>query len=131
MIDQINNETDNELTDKQQIALVALVSEPTVRDAAPVCGLSEATLFRYRRDPAFREAYREARRDALAAARRSLEDLAETASQTLKAVMQDPKAPASARVAAARSVWNLIGKQYDEAEVEDLLDQIREADTDA
>jgi hypothetical protein len=52
-----------------------MMSQPTIRDAAPVSGISEATIYRYKRKPAFREAYRAARRDAIAQARKSLEDL--------------------------------------------------------
>lgn len=95
-------------------------------DAARVSGVSEATIYRWKReDPAFRDALRAARRDALDQARRGLEDLAQTASQTLKEVMEDRKAPATARVAAARSVWQLVDQGHDVDEIEDLIEELR------
>jgi hypothetical protein len=41
--------------------------------------------------------------------------------------MTDPKAPANARVAAARSVWTLITRSVDDEELSDLLDELRDS----
>jgi hypothetical protein len=47
---------------KQEQALAALLSESSIEDAAGKIGVNEATLRRWLRQPAFRSAYRQARR---------------------------------------------------------------------
>ncbi len=121
----IKEELLEELTDKQQIILTTLMSEPTIRDAARIAGVSEGTIYNYKRDPLFRDVYRACRKAAMDQARRGLEDLASTASQALKEVMESADSPASARVMAARSVWTLITRSVDDEEVQDLLDELR------
>jgi hypothetical protein len=116
-----------ELPEKQQDVLTALMQTATIRDAARVAQVSESTIYNYKRDPAFRDAYRKARRDALEQARRGLEDLAVTANQALKEVLQNPDSPANAKVAAARSIWTLITRSADDEELADLLDELRES----
>ena len=56
------------LSRNQQRALTALLTEATVSAAAHRCGLSEATLYRYQRDPSFRAALTEAQGSLLAVA---------------------------------------------------------------
>jgi len=48
-----------DLSRNQSRALTALVSQPTIGDAAKACGLSRRTLRRYMADPAFRRALSE------------------------------------------------------------------------
>jgi|GEM_PF-664803 len=48
---------------KQEQALAALLSEPSIEKAACKTGVNEATLRRWLREPAFRSAYRQARRE--------------------------------------------------------------------
>jgi hypothetical protein len=59
----------NDLSEKQEHALAAMMSQPTIRDAARISDISESTIYRFKREAAFREAYRAARRDAIAQAR--------------------------------------------------------------
>jgi DNA-binding MurR/RpiR family transcriptional regulator len=49
------------LTPKQEKAIAALLSEPTMRAAAAACGMSETTLWRMLQDLDFQECYRRAR----------------------------------------------------------------------
>jgi hypothetical protein len=51
------------LTGKQEELIASLLTEPTHAAAAAKAGVSEATLYRWLNLPAFRDAYRQARRD--------------------------------------------------------------------
>lgn len=56
------------LTRKQEQALVALLAEPTIADAARTTGIGEKTLRRWLQLPEFRVAYRAARQEVFGAA---------------------------------------------------------------
>lgn len=50
------------LSRKQELAIAALISAGTIKEAAQNCGISEATLWRWLQKPEFQTAYRAARR---------------------------------------------------------------------
>ena len=56
-----------------ELLLVALLRQPTVKDAAAECGVTERTVFRYLQNPDFRERYKAARRGAIDDAVRELQ----------------------------------------------------------
>ena len=55
----------NGIRRKQDAAIGALLSQPTISAAAESVGIGEATLRRWLKDPGFLAAYRSARRDTL------------------------------------------------------------------
>jgi len=99
----LDTEVFDGLEPKQQRAVAELMARPTVRDAASAAGVHESTLYRWLRDPAFADAYRAARSEALQHATARLKALASTFVATLEGVAGDPDAPASSRVAAAKT----------------------------
>jgi hypothetical protein len=56
------------LTSKQEALIAALLTEPTYADAAAKAGVGQTTLYRWLHLPAFRAAYRRARRELVEAA---------------------------------------------------------------
>src|SRR4051812_48329646 len=92
------------LTGKQERALLALLSQPTICAAAKAARVSERTLFAWLKLPLFATAYREARAEAVSQAVGRLQQASSEAVDTLKSVMQDAEAPAPAKVAAAKIV---------------------------
>jgi hypothetical protein len=91
-----------DLTDKESEAIVALVNEPTIARAAALIGVHERTLRRWLTDkPAFRKAYHAARREAFSHAIGLTQRYAPVAVSTLVQVMTDKGNPAGVRVAAA------------------------------
>ena len=98
------------LSVKQLRAVRALLTHPTVAQAAVDCALSEATIYRWLANPAFRAALAQAEGEAVAAAGRKLVALAESALDTVAAVMTDPQAPDAVRVRAAEVVLNNLMK---------------------
>jgi transposase-like protein len=57
-----------ELTGKQEALIAALLTEPTYADAAAKVGVGQSTLYRWLHLPAFRAAYRRARRELVESA---------------------------------------------------------------
>lgn len=105
------------LSRKQEALISALLLAPTLADAAHTAGIGEVTAWRWLKDPAFQTAYREARRAVVQQAITQVQRATGDAVETLRSVMQDTTAPASARVAAAKAVLETAFKAV---EVEDL-----------
>lgn len=109
------------LSGKQEQALIALLTEATVEAVAVKAGVTPRTLYRWLNDPPFVGAYRAARRQAVQHATGRLQQAASEAVTTLRDVMTDTTAPAPARVNAAKSVLELAVKAV---EIEDLTARI-------
>lgn len=97
-------DTDEKLTRKQEVALIALLEKGTVKDAAKKSGVSETTLWRWLQLPVFQQHYRAARASLIETAVARLESASDVAITTLCAVCEDTSAPATARIAAARAI---------------------------
>jgi hypothetical protein len=96
---------------------VALLTAPTLTEAALQAGISEPTLRRWLQRDNFQTAYREARRALMSQAMARLQQVTGTAITTLEAIMGDAEATSSSRVSAARAVLELAVKV---AELDDL-----------
>ena len=112
-----------ELSPQQERAIVALLHQPGLTAAAKEAGVGKTTLWTWMQQPAFREAYRRARREAYAAAVARLQQVAGEAVETLREVMNDKSHQGAARVGAAKAVLDYAVKA---AEVEDLSAKVEE-----
>src|SRR5215813_95705 len=92
------------LNRKQEQAIAALLSYPTIGEAARATGISESTLLRWLQQEEFQTHYRDARREAIGQAIANLQKASSEAVKTLQDVMKDTTAPAPARVSAAKIV---------------------------
>ena len=92
------------LSRKQEQTIAALLTCDSLTAAAAGCGIAEATLHRWLKDDGFQAAYREARRAVVQQAIVQVQGATGEAVETLRAVMQDADAPASARVSAAKAI---------------------------
>jgi hypothetical protein len=133
--DHITDEQENPLPERQEAALVALLSHKTLKESALAAGVSLPTLWRYLRDPSFSLRYREARRELVEVAMVRLQNDAEHAARILRDVADDKEAPAGARVTAARTIIELSVKsvelgdlQYRLASLEDYVAKKAEQD---
>lgn len=102
---------------KQEQAIVALLTASSVCDAARQAGIGEKTLLRWLRTQAFQTAYREARRQVVQQAIAQVQHVTGEAVETLRQVMRDINAPASAKVSAAKTMLDTAIKAV---ELEDL-----------
>ncbi len=97
--------------------MAELLLHPTREEAAAAAGISGVTLWRWMQEPEFAEAYRKARRQAVQQAIGRIQQVCSEAVATLKTIMEDSEAPASARVSAAKTVLETAIKAV---ELEDL-----------
>jgi uncharacterized membrane protein (DUF106 family) len=111
------------LSRKKDQAVMALITEPTIKAAAQKVGITTPTLHKWLKLSEFKAAYREARREAVTVAIARLQQAAAEAVEALRAIMNDTSKPASARVSAARSILELA---FMGIEIEDLEVRIEE-----
>lgn len=117
-------ELPNNLTPKQEAALLALLNEPTIKQAAATAGVGERTLHRWLDDdPAFIAAYRKARRQAFGQSIALTQRYSPMAVQVLAKIVNDPAAPTSARVSAAQA---LLKHGRDAIELDDLAARVEQ-----
>jgi transposase-like protein len=103
---------------KKEAAILALLSQRNVLDAARSVGVGERTLYRWMQEPDFDAAYRRARRAAFSQATARLQQMCAPAVSTLGKIMLDSNEPAPSRVRAADSILNHAAKAL---EIEDVL----------
>jgi hypothetical protein len=102
---------------KKEEAIVALLSQRSVEEAARACDTPVRTLYRWMQEPEFDAAYRAARRKAYGQAIAFLQQGSTAAATTLLKIMVDPNSPASTRVRSAESVLTHAAKAI---EIEDV-----------
>jgi DNA-binding MurR/RpiR family transcriptional regulator len=95
---------EQKLSQKQERALVALLDCGEIKKAAAAAGVNEATLWRWLQSPDFQSRYRAARRQLVETAIAQLQSDCTIAARVLREVAEDREAPASSRVAAARTI---------------------------
>jgi len=107
---------------KKEATILALVSNPTIREAAQVVGVSETTIYRWLQDPEFERNYRNARTQVVRHAIAALQGACSQAVEVLKEVMTNTESPATTRVTAARAVLEMSIKAV---EIEDLQARVQ------
>lgn len=112
-----------QLTAKQEEAILALLSNPTVEHAARAAKITSRTLYRYLKDPEFNAAYRQARWTAFGQCTARLQQASSAAVSALLKALVDPTTPAAVRVRAADSVLDHAVKAL---EVEDIAARLAE-----
>ena len=91
-------------TRKQEKAISALLTQPTIEKAALAANIGSRTLYRWLRTPEFKEAFDRARLDAFSQTMARLQQASSPAATILLKVALDAKTPASVRVRAADSI---------------------------
>jgi hypothetical protein len=114
---------------KKDEAVLALLTQRNVEDAAKSVGIDTTTLFRGMKVPEFDTAYREAKRAAFGQAIARLHQMSTAAAATLGKVMVDPTSPASTRVRAADCILNHTVKAIELDDLEARISQLERVDT--
>jgi hypothetical protein len=95
---------EQKLSAKQEQALIALLDCGEIKQAAETAGVTKVTLWRWLQSPDFQSRYRAARRQLVETAIAQLQSDCTVAARVLREVAEDRQAPASSRVAAARTI---------------------------
>jgi hypothetical protein len=98
------------LPQKQTKAIVSLLNCRTVSEAASQAGVNESTVWRWMREEAFQDVLQEAKQRIVTQAIIQLQQATGEAVGTLRGIMADGEAPASARVTAAKAVLDMAVK---------------------
>jgi hypothetical protein len=115
------------LTRKQQHAILALLSNRSVEDAARACNTPVRTIFRWLKDPEFDSAYRAAKKAAFGQGVARLHHLTSAAVSTLGKVMLDAGTPPATKVRAADTILNHTVRAIELEDLEARLAELERA----
>jgi hypothetical protein len=115
--------TGGRLSPKKEKAILALLSERTVEDAARLAGVPPRTLHRWRKESEFKSAYIAAKREAFSQSIGRLHQMTTAAVSTLGKTMLDPRTPPATKIRAAESI---LGHTFKAIELEDLESRLSE-----
>ena len=111
------------LTPKQERAVIALLEQPTIEDAAKSVNVGKTTLWRWLQDEEFHAAYMKARRETVKHSIARLQKHTSEAADTLHEIMTNKSANDFARVGAAKAILDYSIKAV---EIEDLAQRVEE-----
>lgn len=114
------------LSRNMEKAAAALLTEPTVKEAAEKVRISESTLYRWQQLPQFKELFNQMKAQTVANATAKLRNAMMLAVATLEGVMNKEGAPAMAKVMAARTVLELGLDAVKTEEIQVRMKQLEE-----
>jgi len=109
---------------KKEAAIVALLTQRNVEEAARVTGIGTQSLYRWMRDPGFAVSYLEARLAAFGQAGARLQRASSPAVTVILKIMADPGTPAGMHVRAA----DLVLKHATDASEEDVAASLSDSE---
>ena len=112
---------------KKEEAIVALLTQGNLEEAARSIDIDPKTLLRWMKEPEFDASCREARRLAYAQSIARPQQAASAASSTLLKIMIDPSSPASCRLRAADSVLSHAAKAIEIEDIDARLSELERA----
>lgn len=106
------------LSKKKELAIAAILTCPTLKEAAKQIGITDVTLWRWMQLPAFQETLKQAKRQAVSQATSALSQICHEAVHNLRSIMNNEEAAPSARVSAAKTILDsgLRGVELDDLE---------------
>jgi hypothetical protein len=114
------------LSPSQERALLSLLNCSSHKEAAAAAGVSETTLWRYKRDEAFSSRLRLARRESVDRAVMRIQRDSVDAAAVLRDLMMKEDVPPFARIAAARAVLDQAVRLTRMDELRERVEQLEE-----
>jgi hypothetical protein len=112
---------------KQEEAILALLAQRSIDEAARVAKISSRTLYRWLNEPEFYRAFRKARRTVFSQTVARLQQAAPAAATTLLKTLVEAGAPHSVRVRAAECILNHAMKPIELEDIEARLAELERA----
>ena len=112
---------------KQEEAIIALLTNRSVEEAARAVKITPRTLYRWLSEPAFDKAYRKARREAFGQGTARLQQASGVAVSAVLKIMVDQNTPASTRLRAADLVLTHGAKAIEIEDVEARVTELERA----
>ena len=109
------------LSTKKQAAIAALLTSPSITEAAEVSGIGRSTMHRWLEDPEFKQALSAAEAEAISSAvRRMVGDMSENLS-TMREIRDDEESSAALKLRAAALLDASLLKWREIASIEERL----------
>ena len=115
-----------EISPKQQQAVIAMLTCPSLTQAAKRAKVSRSVLHGWMREPMFKTALQAAQGEALDRAVRRLVKLADKAIDTLESLLDDPASTGTIRLRAAQTCLSSLLSLRQSYEVEERLARLEE-----
>jgi hypothetical protein len=112
---------------QKQTAVIAMLTQRNIEEAARSVGVAPAALMRWQKLPEFQKAYRGARRAAFGQAMARLHHMSSAAVATLGEMMVEQTAPPSTRVRAAEVIINHAAKAIEIEDIEASVSELERA----
>jgi hypothetical protein len=112
---------------KKEEAIVALLTNRSIEEAARATGIDPNTLLRWLKLPEFQKAYREAKWAAYGQSIARLHYLSSAAVSTLGKIMLDSKTPPATRVRAADSILDHTAKAIENEDIDARVAELERA----
>lgn len=115
---------------KRELLLSALLTHPTVREAAQAVSIPETTVYNWLRKPDFAEEYRQRKRQTVAEASDYLASRINAAVGIINDLMLDKKISSRVRLDAARSIIQFGYEIVQQGEILERLEALEAANVD-
>ena len=102
---------------KRELLLAALLTNPTVKEAAASVNIPETTAYNWLRRPDFAEEYKQRKRRAVSEASDYLQAKINEATQIIVEIMGDADTPSQVRLNAAKAIIDTAYKVIEQAEI--------------
>lgn len=109
---------------KQELILTALLTNPTIRQAAASIAVPETTIYTWLRKPEFKVEYERRKRELVDNTRSYLQIKLQEATDTIYKIMKDGEAPSQTRLNAARTMFEYCHKLTEQADIIARLDEL-------
>ena len=111
---------------KQKLAILNLLSSPSIREAADASNVSERTLYRWLKNPHFLQELKEYEDQLMKDASRRLLYLAGKAIDVTSEILQNPDSSDSARLRSAKIIFDQMLKIKGLIEIKEEVDRLEE-----
>ena len=112
---------------KQEAAIQALLTQPSLEAAARIVGVAPNTLLRWQQEPEFAKEYRKARLKAFGQGTARLQHAASAAVSAMLKILVDPKALPSTKLRAADLVLTHGAKAIEIEDIEARVSDLEQA----